>query len=83
MMEKKDDGTIAYQGYCIDLLNELARNLHFTFDIYPSPDGMYGAETDNGTWNGMIGELISEVCVSLYGLEFYGKMVLVNPNNIG
>lgn len=62
VMEKRDkDGSITYTGYCIRLLNELARNLKFTYEIYPSPDGLYGAETENGTWNGLIGELINKV----------------------
>ena len=61
MAKKLEDGSISYTGYCIDLLNELKRNLKFTYDIYSSPDGKYGVETENGTWNGMIGELLSEV----------------------
>ena len=61
MSKKLEDGSISYKGYCIDLLNELARNLKFTYEIYVSPDGKYGAETENGTWNGMIGELVNEV----------------------
>ena len=52
----------AYEGYCVDLLNELARSLMFTYDIYSVPDGLYGAETEKGTWNGMIGELVNKVC---------------------
>ena len=66
MMKKKNDATVTYEGYCIDLLKELAKKLHFTYDIYPSPDGLYGAETENGTWNGMIKELINKVCELLY-----------------
>ena len=61
MTKKLEDGNISYQGYCIDLLNELARHLKFTYEIYVSPDGKYGSETENGTWNGMIGELLNEV----------------------
>ena len=66
MMKKQHDGTDKYEGYCIDLLNELAKKLHFTYDIYLSPDGLYGAETENGTWNGMIAELVNKVCELLY-----------------
>ena len=62
MKKKQVDGSFSYEGYCIDLLNELARNLKFTFEVYAVPDGLYGAETENGTWNGMVGELISKVC---------------------
>ena len=61
MRKNEEDGGVSYEGYCVDLLNELARNLKFTYEIYPSPDGFYGAETDNGTWDGIIGELLNEV----------------------
>ena len=61
MKEENEDGSSSYEGYCIDLLNELARNLKFTYEIHVSPDGMYGAQRDNGTWNGMIGEIVNEV----------------------
>ena len=61
MMKKHTHGAVTYEGYCIDLLNELAKKLHFTYDIYPSPDGLYGSETENGTWNGVIAELINKV----------------------
>ena len=61
MRKMRKDGSISYRGFCIDLLNELARKLKFTYEIYPSPDGLYGAETENGTWNGMVGELVSKV----------------------
>ena len=70
MMKTQKDGTISYDGYCIDLLKELAEKLRFTYEIYPSPDGMFGAETKNGTWNGMIGELVHKVCTHLHVVPF-------------
>ena len=71
MTEKQEDGTISYHGYCIDLLNELAKMLHFTFEIYTSPDGLYGSETENGTWNGLISELVNKVgtIISVFAVE--------------
>ena len=65
MRKLSDDGTESYEGYCMDLLDELARILKFSYEVYTSPDGLYGAETENGSWNGMIGELISKVCEQL------------------
>ena len=59
---KQEGDTILYEGYCIDLLKELANILKFTYQLYPSPDGYYGAKSENGSWNGMIGELLKEVC---------------------
>ena len=61
MRTVRDDGTESFKGYCMDLLDELARILKFTYEVYTSPDGLYGAETENGSWNGMIGELIRKV----------------------
>ena len=59
---RKEDGGLFYEGYCIDFLNELARNLKFTYEIYTAPDGKYGVEMEDGTWNGVIGEIVNEVC---------------------
>ena len=77
MKVKQKDGSITYQGYCIDLLKELARRLHFTYEIYLSPGGLYGGETANGTWNGMIGELINKVCLQMFLLKHF-NMTLCN-----
>jgi len=70
MKTKQDSGTITNEGYCIDLLNELARVLKFTYEIYYSPDGLFGGVNENGTWNGMISELVSKVC-STVGCSCY------------
>ena len=71
MKKKQDNGTITSEGYCIDLLNELARVLKFTYEIYYSPDGLFGGVYENGTWNGMIGELVSKVVVPLALVVIY------------
>ena len=60
-IKEEEDGTISYEGFCIDLLKQLAKMLHFTYEIYPSPDGQYGSITENGTWDGMMGELVNKV----------------------
>ena len=61
MPKKNEDGTISLQGYSIDLLKELSRSLGFTYEMYPSPDGFYGTVTENGTWNGMIRQILDGV----------------------
>lgn len=62
MHDEQEDGTMKYKGYCIDLMNELQKLLHFSYEMYEVPDGKYGGLTDNGTWNGMVGELVRGVC---------------------
>uniref|UniRef100_A0A7N4V7U8 Glutamate receptor n=1 Tax=Sarcophilus harrisii TaxID=9305 RepID=A0A7N4V7U8_SARHA len=63
VMFKKSDkplyGNDRFEGYCIDLLRELATILGFTYEIRLVEDGKYGAQDDvNGQWNGMVRELI-------------------------
>ena len=50
-------GTAGYEGYCIDLLEYLSEELGFSYDLTVVPDGKYGSQLADGTWNGMIGEL--------------------------
>lgn len=51
-----------YKGFSIDVLDGLAKILGFKYDIYQVGDGKYGSALPNGSWNGMIGELIGKVC---------------------
>ena len=55
-----DKNLMTYEGYCIDVLDQLASELKFTYEIEAFPNGTYGAEV-NGQWDGLIGELVSKV----------------------
>uniref|UniRef100_A0A3P8ZMN8 Glutamate receptor n=1 Tax=Esox lucius TaxID=8010 RepID=A0A3P8ZMN8_ESOLU len=46
-------------GYVIDLLEKLAEDLKFTFDLYIVGDGKYGAMGSSGRWTGLVGDLLS------------------------
>ena len=50
-----------YYGYCIELLNILAEKMDFEYEIYDSPDGAFGNIAEDGSWNGVINELIQKV----------------------
>ena len=67
---KERVGSDKFEGFLVDLLNEIAHKLNFQFELYKSPDGNYGSRTENGSWNGMIKELIEGVkfvyCVFLF-----------------
>ncbi|XP_061098801.1 glutamate receptor ionotropic, NMDA 3B-like [Conger conger] len=45
-------------GYCMDLLEKLAEDLHFGFHLYIVADGKYGAQKGPGRWTGLVGELL-------------------------
>ncbi|RCN42515.1 ligand-binding protein, receptor family, partial [Ancylostoma caninum] len=47
-----------FEGFCIDLLAELSKDLGFTYSIHAVKDGKYGNDYGNGSWDGMIGEIL-------------------------
>ncbi|XP_016149432.1 glutamate receptor ionotropic, kainate 4 [Sinocyclocheilus grahami] len=53
------EGNERYEGFCVDMLKELADILKFKYRIRLVGDGVYGVSGTNGTWTGMVGELIS------------------------
>ncbi|KAM9405263.1 LOW QUALITY PROTEIN: glutamate receptor ionotropic, kainate 2 [Salvelinus alpinus] len=62
VMFKKSDkalyGNDRFEGYCIDLLRELASILGFTYELRLVEDGRYAQDETTGQWNGMVKELI-------------------------
>ncbi|XP_033467043.1 glutamate receptor ionotropic, delta-1 isoform X2 [Epinephelus lanceolatus] len=49
-----------YKGFSIDVLDALAKILGFKYEIYQVADSKYGSQLPNGSWNGMIGDLINK-----------------------
>lgn len=72
-----------YKGFSIDVLDALAKILGFKYDIYQVGDGKYGSVLPNGSWNGMIGELIGKVCVFSFlhhSISVHISLLAVRPN---
>lgn len=46
------------EGYCIDLISEIASKLGLTYKVHLVKDNRYGQMDSSGNWNGMIGEVI-------------------------
>ena len=62
----KDDyqnktGKYRFEGFLLDLLEHLSQRLHFEYDVYEVKDGNYGKKLEDGTWNGMIRDLMDGV----------------------
>ena len=81
MIFNRDSGKnyTTYEGYCIDILNALASELKFTYEIEPCSDGAYGAVV-NGRWNGMIGDLkrkVSLCSISLFIFDESNKIIFI------
>ena len=54
-------GNDRFEGYCADVAKQIADIVDFEYQIVPVKDGKYGGVDQNGTWNGMVGELIRGV----------------------
>ncbi|XP_076373999.1 glutamate receptor ionotropic, kainate 2-like isoform X2 [Tachypleus tridentatus] len=51
-------GNDRYEGYCVDIIHELSKQLGFSYRFKLVNDNAYGIKNEEGEWNGMIGELI-------------------------
>lgn len=72
------EGNDRYEGFCVDMLKELADILKFKYRIRLVGDGHYGVPGTNGTWTGMVGELISRVgCCTVHSQADTGYVVAV------
>ncbi|KAK5640371.1 hypothetical protein RI129_011182 [Pyrocoelia pectoralis] len=54
-------GNARYEGFCIDLLKEIASMVGFDYRIKLVPDGKYGViDLDTGEWNGIVRQLMDK-----------------------
>nr|XP_015925655.2 glutamate receptor ionotropic, kainate 2 isoform X3 [Parasteatoda tepidariorum] len=61
-MEKKGEylqGNQKYEGFCVDLIHEICQRLKCQYDYRIVADKSYGNRQDNGSWNGMVGEVVN------------------------
>lgn len=49
------------EGFCMDLLSEIAKKLGLKYRVQMVRDGAYGRQDESGHWNGMIGEVVRGV----------------------
>ncbi|XP_037037565.1 ionotropic receptor 25a [Bradysia coprophila] len=49
-----------YKGYCIDLMNEIAKYLKFDYEIKEVEDQRFGNMDEKGEWNGVVRKLIDK-----------------------
>ena len=60
--EQQMNGNDAFEGFAIDLISEIAEILKFNYTFKWVDDTNYGKRNqETGEWNGMIGELLSQV----------------------
>ena len=54
-------GNDQFYGFLKDLLDRLKNDLDFEYVLHVVSDSLYGVIQKDGSWNGMIGELIDKV----------------------
>lgn len=62
-------GNDRYEGFGIDIVDELAQMYGFKYELILQEDGVYGEKfPDSDDWNGMIGEVkagVSSIIISI------------------
>ncbi|XP_041357415.1 glutamate receptor 2-like [Gigantopelta aegis] len=53
-------GTPRYEGFCVDVARMVAEVVGFDYVLRLVKDGNYGGRQKDGSWNGMIGELMND-----------------------
>ncbi|XP_077997809.1 glutamate receptor ionotropic, kainate 3-like [Glandiceps talaboti] len=53
-------GNDRFGGFIVDFTEEIAKRLNFKYEMILVPDGNYGVKLDDGSWNGMVRELIDD-----------------------
>ncbi|XP_019626670.1 PREDICTED: glutamate receptor ionotropic, delta-2-like [Branchiostoma belcheri] len=48
-----------FSGFCMDLLKELSIMLDYDYELYEVHDGKYGSRGADGTWSGMVGDVMT------------------------
>lgn len=72
-------GKVLYAGYTIDVLNEMAKRLNFTYILFEPADKFYGNLRDDGTWTGIMGEMVRGVNIqSIFIILYLCVLILLN-----
>ncbi|KAJ6217244.1 hypothetical protein RDWZM_008401 [Blomia tropicalis] len=67
-------GNEQFEGFAVDLIEELSKLMRFKYRFKLVSDGAYGIKDDKGEWNGMIGELIrNESDIAIVDLTITSK----------
>lgn len=66
MMLNEDGG---FRGYIPDLLDVLSDHLMFSYVLDFVPDGTFGFRRADGVWDGMIGQLVTDVSADEFRME--------------
>ena len=58
---RNKNGDEVFKGLSIDLLNKLSDKMGFHYTIRLVADDQYGGQLEDGSWTGLVGDLIERV----------------------
>ena len=71
MVMKDKEGRPKLQGYCIEMIEEMANRMKFDYEIILPTDNSedYGGKQADGSWSGVIGDLVKgEIDIAVAGM---------------
>jgi hypothetical protein len=74
MVIKDLEGRPQLKGYCIEMIEEMARKMYFDYEIVLPSDNSedYGSKQADGTWSGVIGDLVNgEIDIAVAGMTVW------------
>lgn len=67
---KNEDGSAMWEGYCIDLIGRMAKEMNFDYDLIEPESKSMGIRWENGKWDGLVGDLVSgEIDIAVGALK--------------
>ena len=70
MVVKATNGAPKLKGYCIEMIEEMAKRMNFDYEIILPSDNSedYGKRQPDGSWSGVIGDLVKgEIDIAVAG----------------
>lgn len=53
-----EKGNPIWEGYCIDMIMQLAIDMNFDYELVPPKIGTFGSKIGNNKWDGLVGDLM-------------------------
>ena len=65
MLRSNDSSGPQFYGFIVDVLDRLSELVGFSYSLHLAPDGSFGFQQADGSWDGIIGQVIRKVkCVN-------------------
>ena len=72
-----DENGTHFEGYAIDVFEEISRRLDLAFRYIPTSHSHFGVRLANGTWTGIVGDIMCGVRMGAFSGAGAGGVVVV------